>query len=238
MNLNNKIAIVTGAGTGLGSSFSTKLIQEGVKVYGLGRRLHLLQELESLHGRSFIPVQMDITDHHAVSSWIEQTFSPSHSPDILINNAGIGIFGNVESLTPEEWDIMIQTNLSGIFYMTRKVVPLMKQSESSSHIINIASVAGLIGNPKISAYNATKYGLRGFSDSLFKELRFNNIKVTAIFPGSVSTPFFDQTGTETHQNMLQSDDVADSIIHILKTPDNYLISECTIRPLNPKKPDS
>lgn len=238
MNLNNKIAIVTGAGTGLGSAFSTKLIQKGVKVYGLGRRLHLLQELESLHGHSFIPVQMDITDHHAVSSWIEQTFSPSHSPDILINNAGIGIFGNVESLTPEEWDIMIQTNLSGIFYMTRKVVPLMKQSESSSHIINITSVAGLIGNPKISAYNATKYGLRGFSDALFKELRFNNIKVTAIFPGSVSTPFFDQTGAETHQNMLKPDDVADSIIHILKTPDNYLISECTIRPLNPKKPDS
>lgn len=236
MKLNNKTAIVTGASSGLGVSFSKKMIEKGVTVYGLGRRMNLLSELHAELGDSFIPVIMDITDHAAVSHWMESTFQDTHLPDILINNAGVGYFGNVEDIELSDWETMIQTNLSGVFYITRKAVPLMKQSNSSSHIINIASVAGLIGNPQISAYNATKYGLRGFSDALFKELRYDNIKVSAIFPGSISTPFFDQTTTDTHANMLQADDVADTVIHLLETPDNYLISELTVRPLNPKKP--
>ena len=238
MKLTNKTAIVTGASSGLGVSFSKKLIEKGVIVHGLGRRINLLTEVQAALGNSFIPVKVDITDHAAVSEWMESTFQGNHLPDILINNAGVGFFGNVEDLSVSDWEIMMQTNLSGVFFITRKVVPLMKQSSSSSHIINIASVAGLIGNPQISAYNATKYGLRGFSDALFKELRYENIKVSAIFPGSISTPFFDQTDTDTHSNMLQPDDVADTVIHLLETPDNYLISELTVRPLNPKNPES
>ena len=114
----------------------------------------------------------------------------------------------------------------------------MKADDNHSHIFNIASIAGLLGNPQISGYNATKFGLRGFSEALFKELRYDKIKVTALFPGSISTSFFESTtGMDVHDNMLKADDVADTLVYIAETPDNFLINEITMRPLNPKNPD-
>lgn len=238
MNLQNKTAIITGASSGLGFSFSKKLVEKNCRIYGLARNSGKLDEIKEMLGSSFIPIAMDITKPEQIDKWIDETFSDELMPQILINNAGLGIFGNVEDLTIEDWDQMIQTNLSGVFYMTRKVVPLMKKASEHSHIINIASVAGLLGNPQISGYNATKFGLRGFSEALFKELRYDQIKVTTLFPGSVATHFFDGVNNvNVHENMLSPDDVADTLIHILETPDNFLINEITMRPLNPKNPD-
>ncbi|TVQ64571.1 MAG: SDR family NAD(P)-dependent oxidoreductase [Balneolaceae bacterium] len=238
MYLTGKIAIVTGASSGLGLSMCKKLIEKGTIVYGLARNKTALEKLREWAGDRFHPVILDITNSDAVTNWVDMKFHAGNIPDILINNAGIGYFGKVEDISLEQWDRMLQTNLSGIFYLTRKAVPLMKQSQNSSHIINIASVAGLVGNPQISGYNATKFGLRGFSEALFKELRYDNIKVSVIFPGSVATPFFDKTDIQSHKNMLQPEDVADTVIHLLETPDNFLISEITVRPLNPNAPDS
>lgn len=238
MELQNKIAIITGASSGLGFSFSKKLISKGVKVYGLARRLEKLEEINEKLGDLFVPVKLDITKSNEINSWVDDTFSDDHLPHILINNAGLGHFGNVDELSVEDWDTMIQTNLSGVFYITRKVVPLMKSSDDHSHIFNIASVAGLLGNPQISGYNATKFGLRGFSEALFKELRYDKIKVTTFFPGSVSTNFFDTAkGMNVHDNMLSPDDVANTLVHIAETPDNFLINEIAMRPLNPKNPE-
>lgn len=238
MNLEGKIAIVTGASSGIGTAFSQKLIKKGATVYGLARRMNKLNEIQEKLGNAFIPVQMDITDSEGVEKWISKTFSDENVPQILINNAGLGLFGNVEELSLKDWHTMIDTNVNGVFYITRKVVPLMKATPDHCHIINIASVAGLLGNPQISGYNATKFALRGFSEALFKELRYDGIKVSTMFPGSIATHFFDNTGTETHPNMMQPSDVADTLIHLLETPDNMLINEVTMRPLNPKNPDS
>jgi NADP-dependent 3-hydroxy acid dehydrogenase YdfG len=238
MDLNNKIAIVTGASSGIGTAFSEKLIEKGAIVYGLARRLNKLQEIRDQLGENFIPVQMDITRNHDIEDWVQQQFSGKELPHVLINNAGLGIFGDVDQLSVEEWDTMINTNLNGVFYLTRAIVPLMKENPDHCHIINISSVAGLLGNPQISGYNATKFGLRGFSEALFKELRYDKIKVSTMFPGSIATHFFDDTGTETHPNMMQPRDVADTLIHLLETPDNLLINEVTLRPLNPKNPDA
>lgn len=238
MDLKNKTAIVTGASSGIGFSFCKKLIDKGAIVYGLARRLNKLQEIQEQLGEHFIPVKMDITQYSMIEEWVDSTFHPDHLPQILINNAGLGIFGNVDDLSVADWNTMVQTNLNGVFYMTRKIVPLMKSDKSYGHIINIASVAGLLGNPQISGYNATKFGLRGFSEALFKELRYDKIKVTTLFPGSIATHFFEKAeGVDTHSNMLQPDDIADTLIHLLETPDNFLINEITMRPLNPKNPD-
>lgn len=238
MNLQNKTAIITGASSGLGCSFSKKLTTKGVRVYGLARRLNKLEEIKEKLGDLFIPVKIDITKSNDINQWVDDTFDNDNQPHILINNAGLGIFGNVDDLSVEDWDTMIQTNLNGVFYITRKIVPLMKSGDTHSHIFNIASVAGLLGNPQISGYNATKFGLRGFSEALFKELRYDNIKVTTLFPGSISTHFFNNTkGMEVHDNMLHPDDVADTLVHIVETPDNFLINEIAMRPLNPKNPD-
>lgn len=238
MNLQNKTAIITGASSGLGYSFSKKLITKGVRVYGLARRSNKLEEIKAKLGDLFIPVKIDITKSDDISRWVDDTFNEELQPHILINNAGLGLFGNVDELSVEDWNTMIATNLNGVFYITRKIVPFMKAGETHSHIFNIASVAGLLGNPQISGYNATKFGLRGFSEALFKELRYDKIKVTTLFPGSISTNFFDNAkGMDVHDNMLQPDDVADTLVHILETPDNFLINEVAMRPLNPKNPD-
>lgn len=237
MDLSNKNAVVTGASSGIGISFSQKLIEKGATVYGLARRLNKLSDVRDKLGERFIPVTMDVTKPNDIHEWVQDTFSQEHLPHVLINNAGLGIFGNVEKLSFEDWDTMVETNLNGVFYLTHELVPFMKASEEYHHIVNISSVAGLLGNPQLTGYNATKFGLRGFSEALFKELRYDKIKVTAMFPGSISTHFFDTIGSETHENMLQPEDVADTLIHLLETPDNFLVNEITLRPLNPKNPN-
>jgi len=236
MDLKGKSTIVTGASSGIGAEFSKALTEKGCRVYGLARRKERLEDLRSRLGDLFVPVVMDVNDYEGVEEWVGKTFSGEHVPDILINNAGLGLFGAVDQLAPEDWDLMVQTNLTSIFRLTRLVAPLMKDSDGVNHIVNIASVAGLIGNPNISGYNATKFAVRGFSESLMKELRNSRIKVTCIYPGSIATEFFEDHGG-THPNMLKGEDVANTLMHILETPDNFLIDEITVRPLIPKPPD-
>ncbi len=238
MNLASKIAIVTGASSGIGSRFSKDLIDKGAIVYGLARSEDKLKNIQSELGDNFIPVIMDITDHEKIQKWVENTFDEQNRPDVLINNAGLGLFGDVDDLTLNDWHTMVNTNLNGIFYMTRQVVPLMKQNKDVCHIVNIASIAGKIGNPQMSGYNASKFGVRGFSESLFKELRYDGIKVTCFYPGSIATNFFDKAGDmETHPNMMHPEDVSKLLIDVLETADNFLINEVTMRPLNPKPPE-
>ncbi|SMO56625.1 SDR family oxidoreductase [Fodinibius sediminis] len=238
MDITSKIAIVTGASSGIGAAFSQALVDKGATVYGLARSTDKLQRLQQNLGKQFHPVPLDITDHEAIDAWIQQTFNETLEPDILINNAGLGRFANVENLPLEDWEAMINTNLSGIFYMCRKVVPLMKDNENTCHIINIASIAGKVGNPQLSGYNASKFGVRGFSEALFKELRYDKIKVSCFYPGSIQTGFFSNANdSESHANMMQPEDVARVLINVLETPDNFLINAITMRPLNPKHPE-
>lgn len=238
MNLASKIAIVTGASSGIGIAFSQALIDKGATVYGLARNSKKLKNVQHELGDSFQPVTMDVTEHDHISEWVDDTFREDYEPDILINNAGVGLFGKVDELPLDSWETMIKTNLSGIFYMTRLITPLMKHNRSTCHIINIGSIAGKVGNPEMSGYNASKFGVRGFSEALFKELRYDGIKVTCFYPGSIATPFFEKvTGTETHDNMMQPEDVASVLVNVLETPDNFLINDITMRPLNPKPPN-
>jgi len=236
MNIDSKIAIVTGASSGIGSAFSHALIKKGATVYGLARSTDKLQKVKDELGDRFKPVTMDITDHNAIEKWVDETFSEHYQPDILVNNAGLARFASVDELSVDEWETMIKTNLSGIFYMTRQLVPLMKQNKSVCHVVNIASIAGKVGNPNMTGYNASKFGVRGFSEALFKEVRYDGIKVTCFYPGSIATNFFDRVDMQTHSNMMQPGDVADVLINVLETPDNFLINDITMRPLNPKPP--
>lgn len=236
MNIQSKTAVVTGASRGIGAAFAATLVQKGATVYGLARSLDVLNELRAQLGDTFIPIQMDITERDSVKNWVDQTFSDNDLPDILINNAGSGYFGKVDEMPSEQWRSMIETNINGIYELTSYIVPLMKQKSGGSHIINIGSVLGTLGNPEMSGYCATKFAIRGFSEALFKELRYENIKVTCLNPGSIETDFFEASGVQPHPHMLQPTDIADTLIHILETPDNLLINELTMRPLNPKPP--
>ena len=237
MDINAKTAVITGASSGIGIDFSQALIDNGATVLGLARSTDKLKKVEQELGKQFKPVTMDITDHDAIEKWIDKTFSTDHQPDILINNAGLGRFADVDELPLEDWEAMVQTNLSGTFYMTRQIVPLMKEKKSVCHIINIASIAGKVGNPKMTGYNASKFGVQGFSEALFKEVRYDGIKVTCFYPGSIATSFFGDKDTDTHENMMQPEEVAQVLINVLETPDNFLINDITMRPLNPKAPE-
>lgn len=238
MNIPNKIAIVTGASSGLGAAISNALVAEGATVFGLARNNTPLKELEKKLGSKFIPVVLDISDSTAVNKWIAETFSEEKSPDILVNNAGVGSFGKIDEMPSKQWYKMINTNLNGMYYITSEVVKLMKAKKDSTHIVNIGSILGITACAEGAAYCTTKYGISGFSEALFKELRTDNIKVTCLNPGSIDTSFFTSSGINSHSNMLQAKDIASTLLHILKTPDNMLISEITIRPLNPKAPES
>ena len=237
MEIKSKIAIVTGASSGLGAAISHALIMEGATVYGLARNISKLENLNEKLGKSFIPTILDVSDFSNVEKWVNDTFSEGNSPDILVNNAGVGIFGKIDEMPSEDWYKMVNTNLNGMYNITSQVVKLMKGKRGYSHIINVGSILGITTRAEGAAYSATKYGISGFSESLFKELREFDIKVSCVNPGSIETSFFRNSGIASHNNMLQGNDIAQTIIHILKTPDNMLISEMTIRPLNPKAPD-
>lgn len=236
MQIDKKIAIVTGASSGLGAAISTALIENGARVYGLARNKYALDKLRKILGENFISVELDISEDKAVTDWVSKTFSVQCRPDILINNAGIGSFGKIDEISTDEWLAMVNTNLNGMYYLTSRLVPFMKQKIDSSHIINIGSILGTMARAESAAYSTTKFGVRGFSEALFKELRDFNIKVTCLNPGSIDSEFFKSSGIEAHQNMLQPQDLAATVIHILHTPDNMLINELTIRPLNQRKP--
>lgn len=233
MNIQNKVAIVSGASSGLGAAIARLLIEEGARVYGIARNEEKLRALKVGPGGSFIPVFLDISDEAKVQRWIKDIFSESHRPDILINNAGAGYLSAFGELTSAQWRTMVNTNLNGLFYLTSAVLPFMKQKASPSHIINIGSILGEVATAKSAGYSATKFGVAGFSEALSKELRHDGIKVTCINPGSISTRFFEQSGVEPHGNMLHPEDIARLIIHLLETPENMLVDEITLRPLQP-----
>ncbi len=237
MLLENKTAVVTGASSGLGLAISRDLAHKGAKVFGLARRKEKLAAARADAGANFVPVVCDITDESDVARAFDVIQKAADSLDILVNNAGLGRFGALDSLSLEDWDVQMATNLRGVFLCTRAVIPTMKAQNVSGgfggHIVNVASVAGLLGNPNIGAYNATKFGLRGLSESLMKEVRADGIKVTCIYPGSIETEFFERAGVPISANPMTAQDVASTVLHVIEAPDNYLISEVMMRPLRP-----
>lgn len=240
MDLHDKNVIVTGATRGIGFAFSRALVEKGARVFGFARTEADLLEAGDRLGSRFVGMQCDVTAAAQVEHATGVIESEAGGVDVLINNAGVGMHRNVDEMSDDAWARLLDTNLTGVFNCTRSVVPLMKKRNDETgfggHIVNIASVAGLIGNPGLSAYNATKYGLRGFSDALMKELRYDGIKVTCVYPGSIQTSFFDDIeGTDAHEGMLQPKDVAATLIHILELPDNCLISDLVIRVLRPRR---
>lgn len=237
MELNNKVAIVTGASNGLGKAIAQALIGAGCShVFGLARNERALNACQEVMGNSFIPVVMDVTDRTGIHEWISRTFNSEFYPDILINNAGVGEFEKLDKMSPERWDAMLNINLTGVYNITAPILFLMKQHASSSYILNIGSILGTTTRSEGSAYCATKYAISGFSDALFKEVRGDNIKVTCLNPGSIETDFFHSSGIKAHDNMLHPDELAETVLYLLRTPDNMLINELTVRPLNPRNP--
>ncbi|MCX2739087.1 SDR family oxidoreductase [Pontibacter anaerobius] len=229
MNLEGKIAVVTGVSKGIGLATVKSLLEKGAIVAGWGRNAPDLQH------ENFHYFECDVRYSESVQTAFDQTIAHLGTHvQVLINNAGLGLSGLLEDMSLDDWHQMFETNVNGIFYCTRLVLPGMKELEEG-HIINISSIAGTTGIEQMSGYCGTKHAVRGISHSLYKEVREYGVKVTCIYPGSVQTNFFDNIESVTvNENMMRPEDIASTIMHALESHPNYHHVDIEVRPLMPK----
>ena len=229
MKLNQSIAVVTGVSKGIGYELCKQLLDKGCIVYGLGRNNNLTHPNYTFYS-------CDVRNLSEVKSTFDDIIKLHNRIDILVNNAGLGYFGYLEEMPVEQWEEMFSTNVNGMFYCCKQVLPHMKKA-GIGHIVNLASIAALEGMPQVAGYCATKWAVKGLSESLFKEVRDFGIKVTCIYPGSVKTDFFrNSPSIQPHDYMLMPEDVALQIVHALEMPFNFHTVNVEIRPLQPKGP--
>lgn len=238
MNLSGKTAVVTGGTKGIGRGIAEALVRERANVCISARSRNEIDEtLRSLialgKGRA-TGIVADVRNYAQVQALVEFAVSQFGGLDVLINNAGIGIFGSVENMRPEDFRAILETNLFGVYYCCHEAIPLMKQ-HGGGYIINISSLAGANPHPQMAAYNASKFGLNGFSEALMQEVRHDGIKVSYIMPGSVNTEFGGDSPSDAQSWQLQPEDIARVVIDLLNHDGRSLPSRVEIRPSKPPK---
>lgn len=219
-SLTGKTAFITGAGKGIGRAAALALAKEGVNLGLIARTESDLQkvveEAEKEGVRAAFAVA-DVSSLEEVEAAISALTEALGSADILINNAGIGKFGTVLETSPEDWKQVIDVNLTGMFYVTRTVLPQLVE-KNGGDVINISSMSGLKGDPGSSAYSASKFGVLGFTQSLSQEVRKHNIRVFALTPSRVITEFAGSTEEpeNSQEKFMQPEDIAEYIVAQLK----------------------
>ncbi|HVB28194.1 MAG TPA: SDR family oxidoreductase [Terriglobia bacterium] len=237
--LANKVAVVTGGTRGIGLSIAQRLLAEGAKVYICGRDAgHLKSALELLRKDAKDAADgmaADVRRYEDCRKVVQGAAEKFGGLDILVNNAGLGFFKPVDQLTPEEWDTTIETNLSGVFYCCREAIPLMRK-RGGGYIFNISSLAGVNPFAGGSAYNASKFGLNGFSEAMMQDVRYDGIRVSYIMPGSVDTDFGAAPGSRSREAWkLAGEDIAKAVMDLYKFPKTALASRIEMRPSQPPK---
>ncbi len=237
MELRGLHCIVTGATQGIGRAIAWALGREGARLSLCARTSAQVDALVEELRREEVAVvgaRCDVADETSVETFVELARSRLGPVDVLVNNAGLAYFVPVEHMSTADFDSTLAVNVRGVFLMTRAVLGEMTRRERG-HIVNVASLAGRNPVPGAAAYAASKHAVLGFSKSLFGEVRKQGVRVTAICPGSVVTPFFEKSGAklEHPERKLQADDVASMVLAALRLPDRALVSELDIRPTNP-----
>ena len=230
--LAGQVAVVTGAGRGIGAAIAGQLAGLGLEVVLAGRTekplVSTAASIAARGGRAHVK-PCDVTDLASVETlaqWVEDKFSHL---EILVNNAGVGSFAApLHEMTPEAWEKVLNTNLRGGFYCMRAFTPMMMRA-GKGHIINISSLAGKNALPNGAAYAASKWGLNGLSYSAAEELRAHNIRVSVVCPGSVDTELSPHTG-KNPSKMLKPDDVAHVVAMLVQQAPQSFVSEVLLRP--------
>jgi 3-oxoacyl-[acyl-carrier protein] reductase len=236
-NLKGKKAIVTGGSRGLGKATAIALAKEGVDVAITGRNVELLEntvkELKAL-GVNATYATFDISNHKEVKSSIQYLNETFGTVDILINNAGIAAFGSFLEMDTENWIKIINTNVLGMYYVTKEVLPTLI-AKNEGDIVNISSTAGLGGNAGTSAYSASKFAVIGLSESLMKEVRKNNIRVCTLMPSTIASDMSLELGITdgNPDKVLQPEDFAELIITNLKLPRRAMLKSASLWSTNP-----
>lgn len=236
MNLNGKVAVVTGAARGIGKAIAEALAHEGASLVLNARTTETLEELAStLRARGVLveAVAGDVGDEAVAAKIVDRAVGTFGRLDVLVNNAGIGHLGPLEKMAPAEFDRVCRTNLRGPFLLMRAGIPHMRTTGGGT-IVNIASLAGVNPVPQRAVYAATKWGLIGLSRSVLQEVRRDGIRVLVIEPGSTLTDFgHDPAKLEQAEKLVKPEDVAAVMISALKLPARATVSEIEIRPTDP-----
>src|SRR5216117_3746565 len=231
--LDGKVAVVTGGNRGIGRGIVEGLSREGATVALTARQADAAGKAAREIGGNALGFACDVRSHEQVQRLFRDVERAAGGLDILVNNAGIGIFAPVAELDPEDWRAVIETNLNGVFYCCHEAIPLMKK-RGGGYIFNISSLAGKNPFANGAAYNASKFGLNGFSEALMMEVRYEGIRVSYLMPGSVNTEF--GRGTSGREDWaLQPGDIAEVVLDLLRSPARALYSRVEMRPSQPPR---
>jgi len=231
--LDGRVAVVTGGNRGIGRGIVEALAAEGARVALTARERRDAERAAREVGGKSMGFACDVRHHEQVVWLFEQVARAAGGTDILVNNAGVGIFGQVAETSPEDWRTVIETNLNGVFYCCHEAIPQM-MSRGGGYILNISSLAGKNAFPNGAAYNASKFGLNGFSEALMQEVRYDGIRVSYLMPGSVATEFGRGASTKGAW-ALTPPDVAEVVIDLLRSPARALFSRVEMRPSKPPR---
>ncbi|CAM3511245.1 3-ketoacyl-ACP reductase [Flavobacterium gelidilacus] len=237
-NLKGKKAIITGGSRGLGKATALAFAKEGIDVAITGRNEKSLQEtvseLKAL-GVNATYAAFDIGIYEEVQKGIKQIISDFGSVDILVNNAGVAAFGSLNDMKVDQWSEIIQTNVMGMYFVTKEVLPYLID-KNEGDIFNVSSTAGLTGNANTSAYSASKFAVIGMSESLMKEVRKNNIRVCTLTPSTIASDMSIELGIankNSEDSVLQPDDFAELIVAGLKLPRRAMLKGASLWSTNP-----
>jgi 3-oxoacyl-[acyl-carrier protein] reductase len=234
--LKGKHAVVTGGTRGIGRAIAESLLRAGATVAICGRTRDSVDrataELKQSTGGDVIGEPADVSNWDQVERFFGSVKSRFGNLDILVNNAGEGVFRPVQELTREDWQNTIGLNLTGVFYCCHHALPLLRAS-GAGYIIQISSLAGVNPFAGGSAYNASKFGLNGFSEAIMQDLRYENIRVSYVMPGSVDTDFAPGGGRADWK--IAPEDIAEVVLTLLHMPSRTLVSRVEMRPSKPKK---
>jgi NAD(P)-dependent dehydrogenase (short-subunit alcohol dehydrogenase family) len=234
--LTNKVAYITGGSKGIGYGIAKALLEQGMSVAITSRDLSSAQKAaDSLKNdpSKILALRSDVSTLANERTAVRQVLDHFGKLDVLVANAGVGHYAPIESLTEEDWNSTIDTNLTGVFHSVKASLDALK--ESKGYIITIASLAGTNFFENGAAYNASKFGLVGFSQAIMLDLRKYGIKVTTIMPGSVATYFNNHTPNEQDAWKIQPEDIGQMVVDLLKMPLRTLPSKIEVRPSMPVK---
>jgi NAD(P)-dependent dehydrogenase (short-subunit alcohol dehydrogenase family) len=237
--IGGKSALVTGGTKGIGLAIAQSLAERGAGIFICARNgkevERTVSALRAKYGKRVAGVACDVRLYEQVREMIVEAEQALGGLDILVNNAGVGSHSYVERMPIEEWRATLETNLSGMFYCCREAIPAMKR-RGSGYIINIGSLAGKNAFPGGAAYNASKFGVIGFSEALMQEVRYDHIRVSYVMPGSVNTEFGGAGEQEPEKTWkLTPGDVATAVINLLEMDPRALPSRVELRPSEPRK---
>jgi 3-oxoacyl-[acyl-carrier protein] reductase len=233
-------AIVTGGSSGIGRSVAQALLAAGGHVAVTGRDRVKVEAAVADLGRlgdassRIMGAAVDVRDRSGVDAFVADAAGRFGGLDVLVNNAGVGAFGDVADMDDETWARVIDTNLTGVFYCTRAAIPEMRRA-GGGWIVNISSLAGRNYFPGGAAYCASKAALIAFTESLMQEVRYDGIRVSVVMPGSVATAFDGPSKGEDSSWKLSPDDVAETVMDLLRHPARSLPSRVEIRPSQPRR---